>query len=358
MSYLLREDDPVRSIPEMSRRVSPWDDLRALIGLYLFLRRERPQIVHTHTAKAGALGRIAARLAGVPVVVHTFHGNVLDHYFSPPVSWAVRQLERALAYFTDAICALAPQQASELADRYRIAPRGKIHVIPLGMDLEPFRYLASTLNLARAARDGGRITVGWLGRFVAVKDIPLMLATVKETLRRTDRVRFLVAGDGPEAPRVKALASQLGPGRFEWLGWREDVSSVLSQCDLLMQTSRNEGTPVALIQGMAAGRPFVSTPVGGVVDMVCGPVRREQDGCRWFENAVLASPDPAAFASALFELSENPGEITAMGLRGAEFARANYSLPELLRSLDGLYSALLAKKVRRTDHLSSAASGV
>jgi glycosyltransferase involved in cell wall biosynthesis len=344
MSYLLREDDPVHSIPEMSRSVSPWQDLRALIALYRFLRRERPQIVHTHTAKAGVLGRIAARLARVPVVVHTFHGNVLNGYFSPPINWAIRQVERVLASFTDAICVLAPQQASDIVDNHRIAPRGKVHVIPLGMDMTRFNEIASLVYLARATRNGGRITVGWLGRLVEIKDVPLLLATVKETLRRTDRIRFVVAGDGPEAPAVKALADELGPERFEWLGWRQDVDSVLAGCDVLIQTSRNEGTPVALIQGMAAGRPFVSTAAGGVVDMVTGAVRREADGCRWFDNGVLADPCPAAFASALCELAEDPGRIAGMGRCAAAFANATYSLPTMLQSLDALYSALLDKR--------------
>src|SRR5205823_3788970 len=327
MSYLLRESDPVLSIPEMSRSVSPWQDFLALVALYRFLRREKPSIVHTHTAKAGVLGRIAARLAGVPVIVHTFHGNVLNHYFSRPVSWAIRQVERVLALFTDGICVLAPQQASELADQHHIASRDKIHLIPLGMDLSAFGAIGP--------RPGdGRITVGWMGRFVPVKDIPLLLAVARETTRRTDRVRFIVAGDGPEAPLVKALADELGPDRFEWLGWREDVTEVLAGCDVLIQTSRNEGTPVALIQGMAAGRPFLSTPAGGVVNMVTGAVRREQDGCRWFDNGILAEATPAAFASALCELASHPDAICRMGLCAAEFANASHSLPTTLQSLD------------------------
>ena len=347
MSYLLRDDDPVHVIPAMSRSVSPWQDLRALIALYRFLRRVRPSIVHTHTAKAGALGRIAAWLAGVPVVVHTFHGNVLSGYFSRPANWAIRQFERSLARLTDGICVLAPQQASEIVNHYRIAPRGKVHVIPIGIEMTRLNEIASLVNLARATLNEGRITVGWLGRFVAIKDIPLLLAVAKETFRRTDRIRFVVAGDGPEAPLVKALADELGPERFEWLGWREDVTSVLADCDVLIQTSRNEGTPVALIQGMAAGRPFVSTAAGGVVDMVSGPLRREMDGCRWFDNAVLAEADPGAFAAALCALAENPASMIAMGQRAAEFARDGYSLSTLLESLDALYSALLSKKTTR-----------
>jgi glycosyltransferase involved in cell wall biosynthesis len=338
MSYLLREGDHVHSIPEMSRSVSLWDDFRALICLYRFLRRERPSIVHTHTAKAGVLGRIAAWMAGVPVVVHTFHGNVLSHYFSRPVSWAIRQIERALAHLSDGICVLAPQQAAELSDRHHIASRDKIHLIPLGMDLTAFT------RLDPAPREAGRITVGWMGRFVPVKNIPLLLAVVKETLRRTDRVRFIVAGDGPEAALVKSLADELGPGRFEWVGWRQDVTSVLAECDVLMQTSRNEGTPVALIQGMAAGRPFVSTAAGGVVDMVSGALRVEHDGCRWFDNGVLANSEPAAFASALCELAGNPGRTASMGRCASAFASASHSLPAMLQSLDALYSALLEKK--------------
>jgi glycosyltransferase involved in cell wall biosynthesis len=347
MSYLLRKDDPIHYIPEMSRSISPWRDLRALIALYRFLRRERPQIVHTHTAKAGVLGRVAARLAGVPVVVHTFHGNVLNGYFSPLVNFCIRQVERVLAYFTDGICVLAPQQAFDIVNHHRIAPRGKVHVIPLGMDMTRFHEVGSLVSLARAVLNEGRITVGWMGRFVPIKDIPLLLATVRETVGRTDRIRFVVAGDGPEAPLVKALADELGPQRFEWLGWREDVDSVLAGCDVLIQTSRNEGTPVALIQGMAASRPFVSTAAGGVVDMVTGPLRREMDGCRWFDNGVLAEADPAAFASALCELAEAPVRIATMGRCGAEFANSTYSLPTMLRSLDALYSSLLEKKVRQ-----------
>jgi glycosyltransferase involved in cell wall biosynthesis len=355
MSYLLREGDRVHSIPQMSRAVSPWQDLRALIALYRFLRRVRPSIVHTHTAKAGALGRLAAWLAGVPVVVHTFHGNVLDHYFSRPANLAIRMVERALACVTDGICVLAPQQASEIAGR-GVAPRRKIHVIPLGMDLTRFSETASLLNLARATLRQGRITVGWMGRFVAIKDIPLLLAVVKATLRSTDKVRFVIAGDGPEAPAVKAVAEEFGPQRCEWLGWREDVDAVLAGCDVLLQTSRNEGTPVALIQGMAAGRPFVSTPAGGVVDMVAGPLRREQDGCRWFDNAILVEPRAAAFAAALRALAEDPDQIAAMGRRAAEFARATYSLPTLLRSLDELYSGLLVRKSAKAAAPSAATS--
>ncbi|MBI1791638.1 MAG: glycosyltransferase [Acidobacteria bacterium] len=302
MSYLLLPTDPVYWVEEMSRNVSPWQDLKALVRIYRFLRQAKPDVVHTHTAKAGVLGRVAARLAGVPAVVHTFHGNVLAHYFSPPASLGIRCLERLLARMTDAICALSEQQASELADGYRIAPPEKIHVIPLGMDLEPFRTLPPPAD--------GPLVVGWLGRFVPVKDLPLLCRIVRAVANARFDIRFLIAGDGPERPTVEALVREMGPVRCRLLGWQRDVRPVIAACHLLLQTSRNEGTPIALIQGMAAGRPFVSTPAGGVVDMVAGPERRAY-GLRCYDNAILAEPHPEDFAAALADAGfslQRPGK--------------------------------------------------
>lgn len=337
MSYLLRPGDAVHFIEEMSRAVSPWQDLVALVKLWRFLRRQRPLIVHTHTAKAGVLGRVAARLAGVPVVVHTFHGNVLSGYFSRTVNVAIRLAERVLARFTDAICALSPQQATEMAERYHVAPRAKIHVVPLGMDLEPFR------RLAPAPRDG-RLVVGWLGRLVAIKNVPLLAEVVRETVRCDDRVRFVIAGDGPERAAVERLAAELGPERCAYLGWQRDVAPVIAQCHVLVQTSRNEGTPVALIQGMAAGRPFVSTAAGGVVDMVTGGLLREAAGSRWFANGVLAEPDPGAFASVLRALAADAGVLEAMGRAAMRFAAQAFTKRALVDRLEALYAELLAQK--------------
>ncbi|MEO7653298.1 MAG: glycosyltransferase family 4 protein [Bryobacteraceae bacterium] len=337
MSYLLGADDAVHWVEEMSRSIAPWQDIQALFRLYRYLRAERPSIVHTHTAKAGLLGRLAARLAGVPVVVHTFHGNVLNHYFCAPVNWAIRSLERFLAHFTDCICVLSPQQAHEMTDRYHIASREKVRIVPLGMDLEPFRTLDSPSH-------EGKLTVGWLGRLVAIKNVPLLLEVIRKTVRSTDLVQFLVAGDGPEYAPLASLAQELGPARLRWLGWQQDIRPVIAQCHLLMQTSRNEGTPVALIQGMAAGRPFLSTPAGGVVDMTTGLPRREEGGCKWFDNAVLATPRAESFVTALCRLAEDREELARMGQAAAEYANRRFTLEALLDSMNGLYSELLHKK--------------
>jgi len=337
MSYLLTPEDSVEWVPEMSRSVSMANDLRAIWRLYRIIRKFKPAIVQTHTAKAGALGRIAARLAGVPIVIHTFHGHVMDGYFPPHISFAIRMTERILARFSDIICVLAPQQQRDLVERFHIAPARKFRVIPLGLELGPFH------KLAPAAADGW-LTVGWLGRMVEVKNIPLLIEVMRETFQTGARIRFIVAGDGTQRKLMEAAVVRWGPDRLEWLGWTPDVVDVISRCDVLIQTSRNEGTPVALIQGMAAGRPFVSTPAGGVVDMVTGPGVRESAGCQWFSNAVLVDPDARIFASVLCRLQQDGDRLHAMGCAASAFAVDNYNLELLAQNYSKLYAGLLAGK--------------
>lgn len=335
MSYLLTPRDSVESIPSLFRHVSLFSDFRAFWDLYSVIRKLRPAIVHTHTAKAGALGRIAARLAGVPVVVHTYHGHIFNGYYSPVVSLGIRFVERQLARMTSAICVLSPQQFDDITARFGIARRECVTVVPLGLNLERFRALAPPQFPAPV------LTVGWLGRLVPVKNVRLLLDVVAETLRRTDRVRFIVAGDGPDRALIDDAVRQYGSDRLRWVGWQDDVSSVIDQCHCLIQTSRNEGTPIGLIEGMAAGRPFISTAVGGVVDMVSGQVQREQDGCRWFDNAVLAEPAASAFSSALCEMVANPSLLVRMGRIASSFSLSRYDVGPMTENHLKLYAELL-----------------
>jgi glycosyltransferase involved in cell wall biosynthesis len=336
MSYLLNAEDRIRWVPEMSRSVRPLNNLVALFRLWRLIRAERPEVVHTHTAMAGCLGRLAALLAGVPVIIHTFHGNSLRGYFSPLANAVFLRLERWLARVTDGICVLSAQQLEELSAEFRVAPRARFHVVPLGMDLTPFTQMVVP------KLDGGPLRVGWLGRLVPVKNVRLLLDVVEAARRRTDRIEFHVAGDGPERQAVMDAARRHGT-RFVWHGWQRDIAPLIGQCHVLIQTSLNEGTPVALIQGMAAARPFVSTAAGGVVDMVTGPGRKE-DTTAWYENGVLAEPGPEAFADALISLLEDPERIPAMGLCAREFAIARYQEVTLLSDLDSLYREALARK--------------
>jgi len=337
MSYLLQPGDPVRWIPEMSRSVRPWNNLRALWKLWRLMRSERPMIVHTHTAMAGSLGRVAAILGRVPVIIHTFHGNSLRHYFSPLMSGVFLRIERLLARHTDAICVVSRQQVDELSGEFGIAPREKFRVVPLGLDLDAY------LSLPMPVSDGS-LNVGWIGRLVPVKNVPLLIEAIERTLKGSDHIRFFIAGDGPESDAVKAAVSRF-PGRVEWLGWQQDVSPVIAKCHVLIQTSLNEGTPVAIIQGMAAGRPFLSTAVGGLVDMVEGPELSNGNGCRWFGNGILADAQPEAFASALVRLAEKRDLLADMGRNARDFAARRYRPEALLDNLDHLYREIINRKL-------------
>jgi glycosyltransferase involved in cell wall biosynthesis len=240
-----------------------------------------------------------------------------------------------LARFTDRICVVSAQQEREIADRYHIAPRAKIRVVPLGLDL------SEDLRQPVASPRDGVLRVGWLGRMVGIKGIPLLAAVIEEVARRDLPIRFLVAGDGPERGRLEDIAERFGPDRLQWNGWQQDVRGFIGGCDILMQTSLNEGTPVALIQGMAAGRPFVSTPVGGVVDLVSLPALREQDGCLWHANGVLTPPNPVTFANTLEYLLRDPALIPRMGLAARRFAAERFQAERLVDDMDRLYRELI-----------------
>jgi glycosyltransferase involved in cell wall biosynthesis len=343
MSYLLKPADRFHRIAHLSRSVSPIRNLMALLCLWRLIRKERPAIVHTHTAMAGCLGRTAAILAGVPVIIHTFHGNSLRHYFSPTRSAMFLAIERLLSRWTDALCVISPQQLEELASDLEVAPRSKFRVVPLGLDLSAY------LQLSPAA-PAGALRVGWIGRLVDVKNIGLLLEIVASVQKSNERVDFHIAGDGPDRRLVEAALPRLAP-QLIWHGWQREITPLLSACDVVVQTSRNEGTPVALIQGMAAGRPFLSTAVGGVVDMTCGPARGLTPGATWFDNGVLVEPRPDAFSRVLAEFSRVPERVTEMGLSARAFAFARYSKEVLIANVDSLYQELL---VRKLPHFTSA----
>jgi|HubBroStandDraft_3_1064219.scaffolds.fasta_scaffold30037_3 glycosyltransferase involved in cell wall biosynthesis len=336
MRFLLRPADSVRWVPELSRSVRPWRNLKALWRLWRLLRRERPTIVHTHTAMAGCLGRLAAVLSGAPIIIHTFHGNSLSDYFSSIQASVFRRLEQVLARFTDALCVVSPQQAAELSAKFHVAPARKFRVVPLGLELHDYFNLRPPVG-------GGPLTVGWLGRMVPVKNIPLLAAMIERTLQRSQNIRFVIAGDGPDAPMLRDVIERYGD-RVEWLGWQREILPVMARCDVVLQTSRNEGTPVALIQGMAAARPFVSTAVGGVVDMVSGRANQTIAGTHWYANGVLADSNATAMANALEMLAENRALVARMGLAGRAFASQQYRKETLVRNMDALYRELLHSK--------------
>lgn len=314
-------------------------DLKALIALYRLIRRERPQIVHTHAAKPGVLGRVAARLAGVPVVVHTFHGHILHGYYGPLMNRLLRRMERMLARLTDRIIAVSEQVKQDLV-RYGVAQPDKISVIPLGLELEAF--LDADVHRGELRRELGIASdaplVGIVGRIFPIKNHRLFLEAAALVSAQEPAARFVVVGDGTLRPEMEALAQRLGLGpRVVFTGWRRDLPSVYADLDVLVVSSDNEGTPVSAIEAMASGCPVVATRVGGLPDLI------EDD-----EAGRLVPPrDPGALAGAIVGLLRDRDLVRRMGRRGRDRVRDRYRAERLCRDVEALYVGLLASKEDR-----------
>lgn len=326
-------------IPGLSRAVSPIDDFRACWEIYRWLRRERPDVFHTHTAKAGALGRIAAFAAGVPCV-HTYHGNVFEGYFSRRKTAVYLLIERLLARGTARIIAISPKQRHDLATRFKVAPPEKISTVSLGFDLGRF----VEIGRARALESGNhkRLVVTWVGRLTEIKD-PLMYANVAaQSADLSSVATFLMAGDGELRQEVETEISRLGiRERLRLIGWQREMSSIYQQTDVLMLTSKNEGTPVAAIEAMAAGCAVVLPDVGGVADLMSGQPE-SRNGFRIFSNGILVTDrTPEVFACALRWLISEPERRLRMGQSAVIFAEQNFSKERLVKEIENIYTAVL-----------------
>jgi glycosyltransferase involved in cell wall biosynthesis len=328
------------SLPTLKRRIG-LADLASLIFLVRQIRDWQPQVLHTHAAKAGALGRTAALLAGrrrPPVIVHTFHGHVLTGYFPPLISAAFTALERMFARFTTCLIAVSEEVRSDLV-RLGVAPPEKIIVLPLGFDFSRFDVSEEE---RREPREAFRQSLG------IPLDAPLVTIVARlEPIKRVDRflrianlieepkqTRFLVVGDGTLRDELQhsSEAAKLG-NRLVWGGLRDDMPDVYFASDVLAVTSDNEGTNVSAIEAQAAGLPVVSTRVGGMPSVVA-------EG----ETGVLVDPrDEEAFAAALKQLLANAALASRLGEKGEERSRAKFSLERLLADIDELYLSLFSE---------------
>ncbi len=347
MEYLAQDRGvfPIK-IGTMSRKIAWSKDLIALGHLLTIFRREKPFVVHTHTAKAGTIGRLAAILARVPIRVHTFHGHVFHGYFSPLVTRVFLAIERFLARHTDCIIAISESQRQELADIYSIAPAEKITVIPLGFNLGPFLAVSGQSGDFRKAQGFGEGSplVGWVGRVTAIKDPDLFLDTAASLVQDHPDFRFVLVGDGEmrEHCRERTLASRL-QNVVTLAGWQHHLDRVYADLDLLVLTSVNEGTPVCLLEAMASARAFIATDVGGVRDLMIGFVKK-QDGFEIFKNGILVPRNVRVLGSAISYLVQHPEMRLAMGEAGREFVRARFSSDRLANDLEQLYLSLAQTK--------------
>ncbi|MDH4113621.1 MAG: glycosyltransferase [Actinomycetota bacterium] len=327
-------DIPATHMPWLARELSPSADLRTLQALSGVIRRWRPQVVHTHLAKAGALGRLAARRMHVPVVVHTFHGHVLQQYFSDLKNAAFAAAERALAARTDALIAVAPQVRDDLLAK-GIGREDQWHVVPVGVDLATLLRTRSSPEEARARLGlptGGSV-IGVVGRLAPVKDHRTFFEAAARLLSDRPDTTVVVAGDGQLRESLEAEARLMLGDRVRFLGWVEDLPSLYGALDVVVLTSRSEGTPVALIEAAASGTPVVATGVGGVPEVV-----------RDRETGLLVPPrDPVAVAAQILTLLQDPQGARKMGEEGADWVRDRFSQDRLADDLTGLYMELLAR---------------
>jgi glycosyltransferase involved in cell wall biosynthesis len=327
-------------LPELGRDIAVGADAAAVRHVLSLIREIRPHILHTHTAKAGAVGRTAAILAGrarPQAVVHTFHGHVLRGYFGPLQTEAFKQLERNLARSTDALIAVSPEVRDDLVSLGIAAPE-KIAVIRLGLDL------SARLRAQPGAREqlrtelgitGDAFVVTWLGRMTEIKRADRLLEAFALLSARRDDAYLLLVGDGPLRRELEARAAALGiDGRCRFVGFREDVATVFAASDVVALTSANEGTPVSLIEASASGLPIVSTDAGGVRDVVV-------DGETGF---LLPTADPEPLAERLERLASDRELARRLGAAGHDFVVPRYSVPRLVADVDSLYRELLVRR--------------
>ncbi len=328
-------DLPVERIRAMHRAIDPIADARAAGSLARIIHRYRPDVIHTHLSKAGLLGRAVALASSRAIRVHTFHGTVFGGYFGSAASGGIVRIERFLGRRTHALVALSDRQQAELVT-FGIAPEGRIHVVPLGLPLERFARSRSD-EARRAARAHlgiplDVVVVLAIGRLVPIKRLDRLVDAMSLVAPILPDVRLYLVGDGAE--REALIARVVGAGltdRVVFAGWSSDSPRWYAAADVVALTSDREGTPLALIEAAAAGRPVVATDVGGVADVVV-------DGQTGF---VVAADDVAAFADRIVRLVREPELRQAMG-QDAPIHAQNYGAGRLVSDLDRLYRALLA----------------
>lgn len=334
-------------IPDMYRSINPLKDAKAYRRIRAIINEFQPDIVHTHAAKAGAVGRLAAYNANVPIILHTFHGHVFHSYFHPLKTSLFLEIERYLAEKSSRLIAISDLQMEELTSDFKIAPQEKFSVVPLGFDLNRFKNNQQKKRQEFRERhniEDDEIAIGIIGRLVPIKNHTLFLdALSKVSSQSTKKIRVFIIGDGEEKENIYAKVNQLGfsysmphqngtsSSFVTFTSWYKDIDEVNAGLDIVALTSNNEGTPVSLIEAQAANKPIVSTNVGGVSDIV-------QHG----ETALLSPPfDTQQFAHNLLKMIDDDDFRIELGQKGAVYVQEKYHYTNLINNMTQLYRQLL-----------------
>lgn len=335
-------------IEQMSRELSP-KDIVSLWKVYCEIKKAKPDIIHTHTAKAGTIGRIAALFYRIfsrkkVKIVHTFHGHIFHSYYGNLKTKIFLAIEKTLARIaTDKIIVISKQQFKEIHHEFGIGKETQFQVIPLGIDLEKFAKAETKKNILREeiGAKTDEIIVGFVGRLTEIKNISLFLKVAKLYQDKRDtsfpKLKFVIIGDGNLREELETEAKSLGLSEtVKFLGNRTDADIFYAGLDIVALTSLNEGTPLSLIEAMANGKAIISTSVGGVIDLL-GEIEAEKDGFKVCERGVrVESNDAEGFFKGLIYLTG----ITESGAKGKTFVQGNYAKERLFDDLKRLYKKL------------------
>ncbi len=357
MSYMAKEKGiKPFIIPELGREIAALDDVKSFLELRKIIKQFGPDIIHSHTAKAGTLGR----LAGISLnllrrdenrirLLHTFHGHIFHSYFSKIKTSAFIKTERFLARKTDKIIVASPLQKEDICKRYKITGDNRVMAIPLGFDLKIF---SESFNNGKVFRDrylpredDNFLFVGVIGRLTGVKNHRMLLDTVKflKDQGEIDHFRFIVIGEGELKDELVKYSRDLAVQDFvTFVDWQKDIPSVYHALDIFVLTSLNEGIPYTLIEAMASGKPVVATSVGGVPDLLGYAEAKTEEGFTLARNGILIpSGDSETLAKALLYLSHNKESTKKMVDNAKKFVLDHYSIIRMIKNHESLYLNLV-----------------
>ena len=327
-------------IPELRRKIG-LSDIPAFFKILKTIRDFKPDIIHTHTAKAGTLGRIAALVSGVPVKIHTFHGHVFDGYFSPLKARIFMLIEKVIGIFTTKTIAVGDNVKNEIVNQLKIVPKEKCVVIRLGFDLGKFlenekykNYLRNKIKVKEST-----ILIGIVGRLVPIKNHEMFFDVASELLKDDSMpdVKFVVIGDGERAEYLKNYVIEKGlKDKIIFHGWIKNIEEAYTDLDIVALTSLNEGTPVSLIEAMASGKPVISTDVGGVKDIV-------REG---YNGLLVKSEDVKEFSDKLKSLIKDREKRMELGKNGRIFASSTYNKERLINDMENLYKGYFPQDLK------------
>ncbi|MBF0499564.1 MAG: glycosyltransferase [Candidatus Riflebacteria bacterium] len=335
-------------IPGLDRPINPVKDFRAFVEILRLIHDFKPDIVHSHTAKAGILGRLAAVLCRVPVIVHTFHGHVFEGYFSAGASRGIMALERLLARLSDIVITLSPHLCDDLLRHLRIPRSQKVRVVPLGLDLSPFLAITrrpvirdirnhqlkkerwrDTLSLSPDA-----VLLGVVARLVPVKNHLGLIDAFAQLASEDPRLHLAIVGGGEMEMELRATVEKHKLSEhIHFMGIQSDIARVYSDLDLLVLSSLNEGTPVVLIEALAAGCPVAATNVGGVSEIL-----------DYGRLGVILRSHPQAFVEDLRSAISRLPELEAAAGTGRRAIQERFRIDRLVERISDLYDEVLSRR--------------